>query len=156
MKKTRLIILTIGILVLSSAILLSGCKKEAEKKSGTYKYKNEKSEGKAEVGENLKMPANFPDDVPVYKNATVKSTSTNKADKAELIVVVLETDDSLKDVGEFYEDKLAKNGFDIENRFDTDKSIALNTRKGDMSVVVAITRNDDKTIVGINVTTRKD
>ena len=147
-------VLAVGILILVSAILLSGCKKTADKKTGTYNYKNEKSEGRAEVGENLKMPDNFPSNVPVYKNAKVIATNTNKADKAELIVVTLETDDSLKDVGEFYEKELAKNGFDIENRFDTDKSIALSTRKGDMSVVIAITRNNDKTILGINVTTK--
>ena len=154
MKKTWLTVLVVGIVAFSSVVLLSGCKSPVAKKKSTYNYKNEKSEGRAEVGENLKMPDNFPRDVPVYKNAKVIATNTNKADKTELIIVTLETDDSLKDVGEFYEKELAKNGFDIENRFDTDKSIALSTKKGDMSVVVAITRNNDKTILGINVTTK--
>ena len=158
------------ILLVVCALLVVGCdnnqtKKESEntksetkveskKKSGTYKYKNEKSEGQAEVGEDVDLPDDFPKDVPIYKNARITAAINNKSDQAEMTAVTLESKHSFKQVGQYYEKQLKASGYEIEGVYSTSKSMTINTKKGNTSVVVASTDQDGKTIAGLNITTR--
>ncbi len=143
-------------LMILGALVLAGCNQNASEKKGSIEYKNDKSEGSAEVGENVKLPDDFPEDVPVYKNAKIKGTNISKMDNGELMVITMQTDDNLQDIGKFYKDELVKNGFGIENEFETDKSVTLTSRKGSTTVVVSAITQNGKTTIGTNVTIKKE
>ncbi len=169
MKNKWLLLIVVGL------IALSGCNNaekpqkqpgsgaDSEKSSpqvkidedkGSVEYKDEDSEGRAEVGEDVELPDNYPNDVPVYKNAKILSSITSKTDQVDTMTVTLQSDDSLNDVAQFYKDQLPKNGFSITNQRE-DKSIAvLSANKDDRTVSIVASRNNDKTSIGINISTR--
>ncbi len=127
---------------------------KVDKNKGSFKYKNEKSEGSAQIGEDVELPDDFPKDVPVYKNAKLTSAITTKSDNGSLTAITLETKDGKDEVAKFYEDGLTENGFEIQGRFEIEKSTTITAIKSGTNVVVVATTDEGKTMIGTNITTK--
>ena len=162
MRKTT--ILFVGLLLLA---MIVGCSTSTErtfkdkdgegevkvdKDKGTYKFKNDKSEGSAEVGEDVKLPKDFPKDLPIYDDSKLTFASSTKSDKAQIIVTTHETKDGVSEVSDFLRKELEDNGYSILNTFETGNTITQTVEKGNEKVIIAVTENDGKTTIATNVT----
>lgn len=123
-----------------------------DKDKGSYKYKNDKGEGETELGDNVKLPKDFPKGFPIYKDAKLTFASTNKSDKAQLIIVTHETKDGLSKVSDFYKNGLEDEGYTIENTFETGNMITQTAVKDKERVIIAVTEKDGKTTIATNIT----
>lgn len=71
------------------------------------------NEGTTEWGENVDLPKSFPEDIPVYEDAQVTSTSSSQTDNS-YYVTMLSTDD-FDNIGNFYGTELEDGGWTIDN-----------------------------------------
>ncbi|MBU0671261.1 MAG: hypothetical protein ABH835_00750 [Patescibacteria group bacterium] len=110
------------------------------------------SEGSFEYG-STEIPSDLPSDIPVYDNAIVIWTSTSSADKTWW--VDFETDSSIADVTSFYDDELAKEGWEVTNKstYTSDglETILYYTEKDDASLSVTVASNNEgKVNISVN------
>ncbi len=125
---------------------------KVDKDKGSFKYKNDKSEGSAEVGEDVKLPKDFPKDLPIYDDSKLTFASSTKSNDVQIIVTTHETKDGISKVNDFFSKKLEEKGYSIENTFETGNAITQTALKGDERVIVAVTEKDGKTTIMTNVT----
>ena len=89
-----------------------------------------------------KLPDNYPKDVPVYKDAKVMvSQSVSEKNGRNL---VLETNDSLDKVVDFYKKGLESNGWKTENTLAMGQMTMLTATKENRQVSVQVTDGDNK------------
>lgn len=70
------------------------------------------NEGTMQWGENVTLPSNFPEDVPVYSGAQVTASSTQNDDS---FYVTLSSADAFNDVKAYYDDQIKSEGWKIDN-----------------------------------------
>ncbi len=68
--------------------------------------------GQFAVGEEIELPSDFDDKIPVYGSAKVTTASANKEDKE--YSASMNTDDSYGDVVNYYKSELEKNGWSLD------------------------------------------
>jgi hypothetical protein len=103
----------------------------------------ETEEGKITTG-SQELPDNFPEDIPIYKDATIMSTAASGNGS----VVVLKATDSLKEATSFYSEELEKNGWTIESTTEIANATIYTIEKGDLFGGVIINGSDE----GIQIT----
>jgi hypothetical protein len=97
------------------------------------------------------IPANFPKDIPVYKNAKVTDVQPpppGMPPAAALYVVFLETSDSKATVLEFYKRELAAAGWKLEKAFSGSPD-AFHGMKGDRMLSVGVLERGKNTGIQI-------
>lgn len=165
------------LIIMAGLIVLSGCAKtkktesqpenstaseksspqvKIDKDKGTVEFENENIKGRAEVGEDVQLPDSFPDDVPVYDGAKILSAITNESENLDTMMVTLQSDDSVKDVFQFYLDQLSQNGFSITNQREDQSTAVLSSNKDVRTVAIVCSRRNDVTSIGINISTRRE
>jgi len=161
--KKRLLALA---LIISALFLLSGCLSTTEKtvtdkngnkvtvdgKNGKLKIKNKKGEGQAEFGDNVKLPKDFPKDIPIYKGAKINTAITTKNDSGTSKMVTFEVKSSLQKITDFYQKELNNSGYRISGTFSSNKLATFTAEKDNTKLVMSIAQNKNKSIVSINVT----
>jgi hypothetical protein len=76
----------------------------------TYEVTTKDGNFKMATGESgVALPDDFPKDVPVYPGATVKASYA----AGKVLMVHLQTKDSIADSGKFYQEQLKNNGWEI-------------------------------------------
>lgn len=92
---------------------------EFEYTGNGWQYEDEETGTKVQVGENVSIPVNFPDDVPLYPNAQTRSVSYNP-EQGLYGFLVLVSKDSVEDVMGWYSDQASKNGWTQNGSFNSD------------------------------------
>jgi hypothetical protein len=90
------------------------------------------------VGEDGKLPADFPTDVPVYEG-TVKTAIATDSDKGKAFMVNVETPDAPTDVFKWYEDELASGGWTVKSTMKTGDGGLLGAEKDTTGLTVTVT-----------------
>ena len=108
----------------------------------------ETENGKIEITEG-KVPDNFPDDIAIYKGASVEK-ATNAENESS---VELKTDDKVSKVADFYKKSLKENGWKEIESIDDKGSVLLQNEKDDRTAIILITtdKTDNKTSITIAV-----
>lgn len=83
----------------------SGGKVDVNGDNGSYTFKDNKTGASVAIGENVKIPDNFPKDVPLYPGAKTLTASMGQASKSEASVTLQVTDDP-QTVVKWYENQL--------------------------------------------------
>lgn len=161
MPKNKFIFLSLSLLAV--VFIFSGCtKKVAEKTVERAIEKNidsqanvdladnqvtiETEQGTYQGGENLSLPANFPDDIYILDGKIVAAMSL--AEKEGYSVSIL-TDQSVSKVKNKYESELKASGWTINLQMDYGDSAMVSAKKADRTVTVSISNDNEGTTVSI-------
>ncbi len=114
---------------------------------------------KAELqgGEDLTLPDGFPNDVPVYKNAQITTSSKVTSGGKTLSTVGFETSDDVEEVHAWYKAELPKEGWTIEGEAVSsaggETTGGIGAKKGGTELSVALGRSegDPKTTISLIV-----
>jgi len=149
----------------ASTLVLSGCGEQAAQKTSEKtaekiiekqiggnadvdidenNIKMETDQGSMEVGENVKLPADFPSDVYVVdgKLLSVFSDKTNNSH-----MVTLETEKSMEDASSVYQIELAAKGWEITGTIAIGDSTSIIAEKDTRTASVSISKGDKATTV---------
>ena len=105
-------------------------------------------------GKGLDLPADFPSDVPVYPGARIASSLSNMQNN--LLLLNLESDDSVGQVSDYYEKELKAQGWELQTASKTETKgrfagIKANRRA---AVVIRSRKRQGDTNVMLNVVER--
>jgi hypothetical protein len=140
-------------------VLASACSEQGETLSeadrgesqGTvFKLETAGGEGlQAEVGERVKLPANFPRDIPIYPGATPQGAF---ARPEEGMVVNLRSQDSVDEAYEFYALELEAEDWEISSEMNLGGQRMLTAVKGERQAMITVTGDKEGTVVVIALT----
>jgi hypothetical protein len=106
-----------------------------------------------ETGDQVSLPANFPDDIYVVEG-TLKVAIANDANQG--FTVSLETTKTVSDVKALYQRELAADGWTVTGSADIQGSSSVMATKAKRSITVTIGPNEDKSKSVVNITTFTD
>ncbi len=115
-------------------------------------YKGEDFEFSYDAGGEL--PEDFPKDFPIYDNSKLVSKWSSTNEENEGISVVLETEDDLSKVSDYYKTKLEKEGWTITSTFSQEDSSVFSFEKGDTEGILGITNAEDKVSISITISNK--
>ena len=104
-------------------------------------------ENKVEMktGKNVELPSDFPDDVPVYPDATLVASMATP----EGMMVSSQSTADLDDVLAFYKKELASEGWTIEAEMNMGPQRMISFSKGDRSVMVTASNDEGQTQISL-------
>jgi hypothetical protein len=105
----------------------------------------------ASSGGEVALPEGFPNDIPIYTGGKV--ISGVKTDNNLAAVVI--TGDAVKNVGDFYLDKLKTNGWDIQTSANTSDGGMVLANKGNLTCTIGVTRANNTTTISLGVTAKR-
>jgi len=91
-------------------------------------------------GENVKLPENFPNDVPIIDGAKVAGVAVTKAQGAW---VTLTTDKSVDDVANWYHEKLTSAGFEQTATYSTSEMVTKSYQKDRIFIDFVVTAGSE-------------
>jgi hypothetical protein len=144
----------LALFVLALALFaMSGCQNMAEKATeaavekatGVDVEKNGDSvtvktdEGEATVSSDAKLPDDFPQDVPIYENATIETAITNKVDAGTSYLIGMKSDDDAGEVYAWYKQAFEDEGWTILSSMEVGDSVGglaaeKDTRTSNLSI----------------------
>lgn len=92
------------------------------------------------TGTNVKIPDDFPKDIPAYKDATTMAVSFTK--KSNSGFLLQQTSDDVAKVADWYKSQLQGAGFTNDGDMDAGTAKILSFKKGTVTISVSITRDD--------------
>jgi hypothetical protein len=123
---------------------------ERKGSQGAYEVTTKEGTVKVTTGDKgVALPDDFPKDVPVYKGATVKLTST----QGKATVVHLGVPVSVAESAKFYQDQLKQQGWEIEATMNMGEATMISAKKGTRKCTVNSAKTDKETMVQIVVVT---
>ncbi len=166
MRLRVLCVLCVAALVL---VPLTGCqvaaKKAAEKATGVEVNQDQskvtvtgKDGEKVEIqgGDDASLPDGFPQDVPVYKDATVKMGNSITSEGKTTYSAILQTGDDVNTVSAWYKDALPKEGWTLEGDMSSNSNgkttTVIGAKKGTASLNVTVLGPDDDSKTTISLT----
>ena len=123
----------------------SGGKADVDISDESISIKTEDGEATLHAGENVKLPADFPKDILVYKGADVKMTMEVPQGKS----VTFLTKDDVSKVAEAYKKEMAGKGWKKEMAMDMGEQTSLIFKKDERMAQIMIGKEDDKTMINI-------
>lgn len=109
-------------------------------------------QGDFSLTEGGELPSEFPSDFPIYDNATIKNSWSATGQETQGVSVVWETDASVKEVADFYNQKLPESNWKITDTFSDDSSTTISFEKENVSGFVGITTGEDnKTTISVSL-----
>jgi hypothetical protein len=118
--------------------------------SGEIRYEGQTKTGEkfvAQLGGNVMLPANFPEDLPLYPNAVPFSAM----ETGGTTILSLDSDKQAPEVYGFYKEQLPASGWTIENELNVGGQRVLTAIKGDRKAVVQIESTEKGARVGFVV-----
>lgn len=99
------------------------------------------------------LARDFPDEVPLYPNAELGGSSRTQQGEEMMWSANLLTDDSSRDVLEFYEDALQRDGWETQSSFESGEmsNISAENAGQNLAVIVGIIDNQQNGETTINV-----
>lgn len=99
-------------------------------------------------GEGTELPKDFPEDMPVYKNAVILHTATSGKD---MFTVSLQSKDPVKTVSDFYKSTMESKGWESQTTMDMPNRSILAYKKGNRVASLMIAAdNDGGTVISLN------
>ena len=95
------------------------------------------------------LPADFPSDVPVYKDASLSDVQSLANDAHN---VIFKTDGSIPDVYHFYDNQMRKNGWEVTQQLQRSTHAFLSFKKGNMIANLTVApdvQNPGKQVIAI-------
>lgn len=131
-------------------------KVNTNKDGGEMTFEGENSRTNVKTGSSAELPKDFPkNDVPVYKNAKIVSTSDTTIDNATTYSVMLSTKDSVADVAKFYKDTFSSGGwketYSMNANSNSSSASYINESKQLTTIVSASSEDGDDTTVTLMV-----
>jgi hypothetical protein len=102
--------------------------------------------GKYQAGESVKLPADFPKDVPIYSGAKAKAVTTVQQAQN----VHFEVSAAMEKVADFYDTEMPRQGWKVIAAFRQPESCVFSGEKGKRTVTVGLSRSEG--VVQINIT----
>jgi hypothetical protein len=115
------------------------------KDSGTFTFTGKDGQKMTMDVGGGKLPADYPQDVPVYKGAKIVVTQTLSEKNGRNLV--LESGDSVEAIGEFYRKELPAQGWTVENTMAVGGMNKISATKNKRQVTVNITDGNGKRTV---------
>jgi hypothetical protein len=146
---TPIVILVIyGLYIINKKSFKESVTKEVESslENGNQSVDKEGSSEDLEIGRQVSLPKNFPDDFPVYPDAQLTNAHESKGSSIDGISITWFTKGVTEDVVMFYEDKLQELGYDIK-RTSQNTLVTISFNKNDLSGFVGITKTDNQSII---------
>ena len=116
--------------------------------SGEIRYEGQTGSGEkyvAQLGGNVMLPANFPEDLPLYPDAVPFAAMETGGGTT---IVSLDSDKQAPEVYRFYKEQLPASGWKIENEVNVGGQRVLTTIKGDRKAVVQIESTEKGARIG--------
>jgi len=136
----------------------TGGKVNVDTDSGKVQFKDNKTGQTVAFGEDLKLPDDFPSDVPIYGGAKISAVTTNKQEGSAN--ATLTSSDDKDAVLKWYEDKMKSDGWEEKNSSTINNVEFREYAKGKAKLAVSIWPNDDQqkkgTFITLSRTEEKD
>lgn len=94
-------------------------------------------------GEAADIPEEFPNDLPMYPGAVAAQSKGAVADGVPMAAVQLQSDDSPKEVYDFYMEKFEREGWTIETREGFEGRNAVSATNGECSATMLAAPNEE-------------
>lgn len=107
---------------------LTGGKVKMDAEGNNFQFKDNKTGNSVAIGEDLKLPDDFPKEVPLYAGAKIKSVSMSKSGDKEA-TITLGMDDEPAKVATWYAETLKKAGWSEDSSTTMGKSEARSYKK---------------------------
>src|SRR3989344_5477390 len=88
------------------------------------------------------LPQNFPQDFPVYPDASIKTSWTTQGELKEGISVLWESEDTPLKVADYYKKKLGEFGWSVGSSFESEGSYTISFEKETGEGFMGITRGE--------------
>jgi len=105
----------------------------------------------ASSGGEVALPDGFPKDIPIYTGGKVISGVKTE----DNLAAVVTTGDAVKNVVDFYLDKLKTNGWDIQTYANTGDGGMVLASKGKLTCTIGVTRANNITTASLGVIAKK-
>ena len=115
---------------------------------GEIRYEGQTQAGEkyvAQLGGNVTLPSNFPEDIPLYPDAVPFSAMETGGGTT---ILSLDSDEQAPEVYGFYKEQLPASGWTIENELNVGGQRVLTAIKGDRKAVIQIESTDKGTRIG--------
>jgi len=115
---------------------------------GEIRYEGQTQAGEkyvAQLGGNVTLPANLPEDLPLYPNAVPFSAMETGGGTT---ILSLDSDEQAPEVYGFYKEQLPASGWTIENELNVGGQRVLTATKGDRKAVIQIESTEKGTRIG--------
>jgi hypothetical protein len=115
------------------------------------RYSGETASGEtyaAQLGGDVELPANFPEDLPLYPNSVPFAAMETGGGTA---IVALDANAKAPEVYEYYKQNLPSSGWIIENEMNIGAARMLTTVKGDRKAVLQIESTEKGARVSVSV-----
>jgi hypothetical protein len=153
--------LTILLAIVLAAGLAAGCGKKTtyatnegevtvDKKGGEVTIESKTKDGVAKVSASdtgVALPDKFPTDVPIYKGAVIKLSST----QGKAMLVHLSVKASTADLLKFYQDQLKDQGWEIQSTMNMGEGSMLSAKKGARQCTALVMKQDKESMVQLTV-----
>lgn len=107
---------------------------------------------KGEFNAGNAIPANWPQDVAIYPDATVEySASATMPDGQDGVALSLSTKDSAEQAIDFYKQTLSEQGWTVQSTLESGEVTIIAAEKDDRVFAASITRQDDQTMIALGV-----
>ncbi len=109
---------------------LTGGKVKMDSEGNNWQFKDNKTGNSVAIGEDLKLPEDFPKELPILTGAKIKSVSLGRTGDKEASVTLGIDDMNPEKVATWYSDTLKKEGWTEDSSTTMGKSEARNYKKG--------------------------
>lgn len=103
------------------------------------------SEVEVRSGKGAALPANFPEDVPVYPDATILASATSP----DGIMVSCQSAADPKDVIAFYKEQVGGGGWTVDAEMNVGPQHIMSFAKGDRQLTVTVTGDPGRTQISL-------
>ena len=124
---------------------------DVEGDSGEITITSDDGDTVGQFGENLELPSDLPNTIPVYENATVVA-STHSEENDTYIVTFSSTDD-FSEIKEYFKEQIPAEGWTIDNELEMTNPTnvaSYSCTQGDYTLTVALTQTEDVTTILIS------
>jgi hypothetical protein len=128
----------------------TGGKVDVDTDSNQVEYRDNKTGSTVAFGDDLKLPKDFPSDVPIYGGAKISALSTNKQEG--MANVTLTSEDGKDKVLGWYENEMKSAGWEEENSSTINQVDFREYTKGKAKIAVSVWPNEDDEKGGTFVT----
>jgi hypothetical protein len=138
----------------SSTIQTKDGEVKIEQKGNQATYEVTSKDGKTKVtagDSGVALPDNFPKDIPIYKDATVKLSST----QGKTMMVHLAVTASMADCAKYYQEQLKEQGWEIETTMNVGDATMTSAKKEKRKCVVNVIKSDKETMIQIMIEEEK-
>lgn len=113
---------------------LTGGKVKMDADGNNWQFKDNKTGNSVAIGEDIKLPEDFPKELPIYAGSKIKSVSLSRTGDKEASVTIGVDASGPEKVASWYSETLKKDGWTEDSSTTMGKSEARNYKKGSAQI----------------------